>query len=442
MGRTKLFRNITRAFRIADTANRHHLRTDDLLEKIEEAQYQYQQQQFSRRQFLALTGSAAGAALIAQPAYAISKLTSGVRIAIIGGGTAGIVCASELAKHGHSATIYEANSKRLGGRMWSSHRIPGKVIERGGEFIDSDNPLLLSYVKSLGLHLEDVNDIPGAGFYFINGKQYSEAEIVNEIRVFAKRIHPDQTKIKEPTFFKHNAHEAKLDFTDLATYLDRHARDLPLARTILDLACNIEYGLETSEQSALNLLLSLEVAKDFSPFEIYSDERYHIVEGNSQIPQRLAEQLPGQIHTAMQLTRLRRNSFNQFELYFNNSPTPEIADAVVLAIPFSVLRTVELDPSLKLSADKMRAINELKYGDNVKTMYGFNGRPWVTAGCNGDVLTDLGNIQNTWETNWFTAKETSVITNYSGGDLARRLQLMGHGTRVIAPVAMVKPPTS
>ncbi len=242
MGRTPLFRNITRLFRIAAAGNRRNLKTGDLLEQTQEAQFRYRQYQLSRREFLALAGAATGAALLPKRSDAAAKLKSTARIAIIGGGMAGISCATELARRGVNATLYEANGRRLGGRMWSSQQIPGKVIERGGEFIDSDNPLLLHYVKSLGLQLEDAYEIPGDGFYYLLGQRYAAAEIVAEIRQFASRIEPDQKKIGEPTFFSYSANEKQLDHVDLATYLDHHAHDLPLARTVLDLACNIEFG--------------------------------------------------------------------------------------------------------------------------------------------------------------------------------------------------------
>ncbi|MDH5301033.1 MAG: FAD-dependent oxidoreductase [Gammaproteobacteria bacterium] len=422
MAKSQLFRKVKQAFRLARMANAHGISTQEAMVRRDEATFYFRQHLLERRKFLKISGALAGATMFPEALLAADRIKTKARIAIVGGGTAGIVCAAELAKQGVTATIYEANPHRLGGRMCSSRRIAGKVIERGGEFVDSENPLLLAYAKQLGLTLEDVEDIPGESFFFLNGKAHSEESVVEQIRVFAKRIAPDQAKIHEPTFFKHTKVEVALDSMDLAAYLDKHARDLPLARVALDLACNIEYGLETSEQSALNLLLSLEVDDEFSPLGIYSDERYHITEGSDQIPIRLAKTLPGKIEQGMRLTRLARNGQNQFELYFNNLPTAEIADAVVLAIPFTVLRTVELDASLKLSADKMRAINTLRYGDNVKTMYAFNGRPWIKAGNSGDVLSDLPQLQNTWETNWSQHTEVGVITNYSGGNLARRLQ--------------------
>ncbi|MEW5754663.1 MAG: NAD(P)/FAD-dependent oxidoreductase [Pseudomonadota bacterium] len=431
MARSPLLNQLKRTIRIARFADKHKTSTKQALERVQEAEYQYQQYKLSRRAFLALAGTSAafGATMLAQPTRALAKISSGVRIAIIGGGTAGIVCAEQLARKGISATIYEANASRLGGRMWSSHRFPGQVVERGGEMIDTTHKAMLGYVNALGLTLEDVNKNPGETFYYFRGRHYHESEVVDEFRELAKRIRPDMQHIGQPTFFNHTQLEKDLDFTDLATYLDRRAGDLPLIRGVLDVAYNIEFGLETHEQSCLSMLLfiHLDGRRHFAPFGVFSDERYHVVEGSDQVPQRLATQLPGPIHTGMRLTRLRRNAFGEFEMFFNNGSAPEYADVVVLALPFSVLRNVVLEDSLGLSADKKRAITELRYGQNAKTMIGFDGRPWSIVGCNGDIYSDLPNLQNTWETNYTRAGATSVLTDYASGDRARALQFMPTG---------------
>ncbi|MEW5755598.1 MAG: NAD(P)-binding protein, partial [Pseudomonadota bacterium] len=110
MARSPLLNQLKRTIRIARFADKHKTSTKQALERAQEAEYQYQQYKLSRRAFLALAGTSAaiGATMLAQPTRALAKISSGVRIAIIGGGTAGIVCAEQLARKGISATIYEA----------------------------------------------------------------------------------------------------------------------------------------------------------------------------------------------------------------------------------------------------------------------------------------------------------------------------------------------
>ncbi|HEY9380043.1 MAG TPA: FAD-dependent oxidoreductase, partial [Burkholderiales bacterium] len=67
----------------------------------------------SRRRFV--QGLAAMTAAAATPGWAAAVMQSAPRIAIVGGGLAGLSCAYELRKRKIDATVYEA-SERLGGR--------------------------------------------------------------------------------------------------------------------------------------------------------------------------------------------------------------------------------------------------------------------------------------------------------------------------------------
>jgi monoamine oxidase len=92
-------------------------------------------------------------------------------------------------------------------------------------------------------------------------------------------------------------------------------------------------------------------------------------------------------------------------------------DAVVLALPFSTLRKVELHSNLGLSPGALAAIDSLGYGTNAKMMVGFTRRPWIDQGSNGASYSDLTNHQATWETNPGRATATrAILTDYSGGD--------------------------
>src|SRR6185503_14560809 len=125
----------------------------------------------------------------------------------------------------------------------------------------------------------------------------------------------------------------------------------------------------------------------------------HIIGGNQQIPQRIAARNAAALKYGMRLVRARKTSGGQVELTFDDAGRTRIAthDAVVLAIPFSVLRTVDLDASLGLPPWKRLAIDQLGYGTNAKMMMGFNGRPWNALGSSGASYSDLAHHQATWE---------------------------------------------
>jgi monoamine oxidase len=121
----------------------------------------------------------------------------------------------------------------------------------------------------------------------------------------------------------------------------------------------------------------------------------------------------------MKLVKASKNGNGRIEIFFKKDlkTVSQTYDAVVLAIPFSTLREVELDASLGLPDWKRFAIDELRYGTNAKMMVGFDSRPWLALGSNGTSYSDLTNHQTTWETNPTRATPLhAVLTDYSGGN--------------------------
>ncbi len=422
MGRSRMFDAVRRALWLSHEAEARKLSTATALALRAEREHAA----LSRRDFLG--GVAAGnAALlgVVPEVRAASKFGTNARIAILGGGLAGLACADALRARGVSATIYEAHSSRVGGRVYSNRSFAGQVAENGGELIDNQHKLMLGYAQQLGLAREDLAKAPGEIAYHFFGQRWSEAQVVDQVRVLVARMRPDLQAISgAPSFFGHNAADLLLDHTSLEEYLLSRGPDLPLARAVMNEAYVAEYGREPSEQSCLNMLLffHLDRRSSFEPFGS-SDERFHLVGGNDAIASGIADRLPGPIVHGARVTRLRRNASGEYAITLSGSSTEELADALVVALPFSVLRGIELDPSLGLSADKLRAIRDLGYGYNAKTMIQFDSRPWVDLyGENGTVYSDLPNVQNVWETNYAAAASSAILTDYAGGERGRLLQ--------------------
>jgi monoamine oxidase len=152
--------------------------------------------------------------------------------------------------------------------------------------------------------------------------------------------------------------------------------------------------------------------------------------------------LPGQIEFERNLVRLAKTAAGQIELTFEGG-TVRRHDAVVISIPFSVLRNVTLDSSLALPAWKLAGIQQLGYGTNAKMMIQFNAQPWRQAGSNGTCYSDQPNVQATWETNHAnSAPNRAILTDYSSGNRGAALdptQVHVEATRFLSALDAIYP---
>ncbi len=426
MARSTLFDHFARIVRLGAYAEARGLPAE---EAVEEAV------SLERRRFLGAAGAAAVAATGCAVEGAASQTSAQVvgtkDVAVVGAGIAGVACATELQRWGIDATLYEAGD-RVGGRMFSAGGafpsvgdFAGQVIERGGELIDTTHITMKGYARELGLTLEDITRDPGEVFYQFNGQRYPESAVVAEYRAFVPAMQDDLRRIAEPTAASFTPDEERLDRMSLAEYLDAR-RPGALLRKVIEIAYTIEYGAEPSAQSALAFLQFIHADRRsrFKPFGIFSDERFHVVEGNQSIPVRLAARLHRAPTLGHRLVRVRKLASGRLELTLQYGSRTVVTshDAVVLALPAPVLRGVALDASLALPAWKVRAIHELRYGANTKMMLSFAGRPWADLGSNGSSYSDRPNLQATWETSPGSATAArAVLTDYSGGNLAARL---------------------
>ena len=440
MARSQVFRALIRALRIAQLCDARGLTTRDGLERAAAIASTAKRGARSRREFLAgagataLLGGAATFTPFAGRAFAAPRPPV-ADIGIVGAGMAGLACADTLRVRGIAATVYEAR-QRVGGRVFSMGGgfagpvvFPGQVVERGGELIDTTHVTMKAYAKEFGIELEEMAKewLPGESRFHLNGALVPEEAVVDEWRELVARLRPDLAQLSNYIdAFASTAFDRQLDATDLASYLASRGAGRQISAA-LDVAYATEYGLEIAEQSALNLLFFMHIDRRsrFQPFGVFSDERYHCVRGNQQIPEAIAARLPGRIDLAHRLLAVRRRTDGRVELTFDRDgrTVTAVHDAVVLSIPFNLLREVEFDASVGLSPGKRLAIDQVVYGWNAKLHVGTHGRFWGAYGSNGEVWAKLPDVQLVWEPNPGRATAIdAVLLDYSGGDRALRLR--------------------
>ena len=188
---------------------------------------------------------------------------------------------------------------------------------------------------------------------------------------------------------------------------------------LLDVAYNIEYGAESSVQSSLNLLYLLGYSgqgqlRIFGP----SNEKYHVRGGNDQIPARMAETLTGQIRLGTELVAVRLNTNGTYTLSLKTGRkvTDQVFDHVVLALPFSILRTSVDYSAAGFEPLKVTAIREQGMGTNSKLHVQFTRRYWDTLENNGETYADTG-YQNTWHVTRTQPGAAGILVDYTGGEI-------------------------
>ncbi len=375
--------------------------------------------QWTRRRFIRMmalvSGSSVTATAIYQPRPVLSQSLS--RIAIIGGGIAGLNAAYQLKKQGYTATVYEAKS-RLGGRMYTrtGDFDSGLYLDFGGAFINSDQEDILTLVEEFNLSLFNrieaatASPVPGTAYYF-DGRKYSEAEIAELFLPLAQQIMVDSDLLDED--FEQYA--PILDRLSVADYLDQHADKIPspLVRVLMENVIRTEYGAEAFQSSALQLLFIFPTVEEGSVDVLgASDEAYMVSGGSSQVINSLTRALRGQIKTRQALTKLESQE-KGFRLSFASGDTVE-ADYVILAIPFTTLRQVDL--RVDLPPNLRQFINDVDLGQNDKLFARFQEKTWKRKGVfDEDFWTNFGYVTGWESTIRIPERKDGVLTFFYGG---------------------------
>ncbi|MFE9397945.1 flavin monoamine oxidase family protein [Streptomyces flavidovirens] len=382
-----------------------------------------------------LAGPAVTAAQAA-PARAAVQGAGAPRIAVVGAGIAGLTAALTLADAGLGCTLYEANPDRVGGRMWTQrgHWAYGQSSEIGGELIDTSHKRILELCRRFSLPTEDfLGGGPNGAeeVLWFNGTYYPREQADHDFKDVFQALHRDLQEAGEVKWNQSTPAGTALDNMSIHEWIDSRVpggHSSQLGRFI-DVAYNVEYGVETSEQSALALVLLMGYQPNPGHFNVWglSNERYHITGGNDQLPRAIAKCLPaGTIQMGKQLTAVRANANGTQTLTFTDAGTTTTvtADHTILCIPLPVLQRLDLsaagfDPLMT------NLLRDARMGNCTKLNMQFSSRPWRGEGpwpgvSAGDCFTDI-DVQQTWDTTKIQPGTGGILIQYGSGRLAKAL---------------------
>jgi len=376
-----------------------------------------------------------GVALAATAALPASRPAQGaadrsIKVAVVGGGLAGLAAAWRLGQAGVDATVFEA-APRVGGRCWTERRAfdGGQIAERGGELIDTAHGRnhVTSRSPSVSCSIDLHAPTPrGTGpVWWIDGQRYDEAAAARDFqRVWPAlaadaRCSADDT----PTFARHTSAQRVLDRTNAAQWLDNR---VPGGSRVHWRACSPtaymeELGADLTEISAVTVvdLLRDSPQDRVSPYE-ESDQRYHVPAAttSSCSAWRGARRPHRDRHAARGGRATRRRPLPPSRSRVTTrrarpNSTTSCSPSHSRCCATSTSRGPASPPR------KLLAIRELGMGRNTKLQLQFEERAWIARGGSGETRIE-GSYQVSWEVSRGQPGAQGILNFYSGGATATR----------------------
>jgi monoamine oxidase len=393
----------------------------------------------TRRVFLGAAGAGVLAgAMPRRPAPAGSGRGS-PRVVVVGSGIAGLGCAYRLwASHGIRAEVYEYNTVP-GGRIRTlrGYFQDGQIVEEHAEFINPEHTATLALAKSFGLTLDNTDKYPpgthpGRETMRFHGKQWPQSALNRDWHEWGWKLFHQAAFVTAPwpqVFNHNNAGGRRFDHMSVTEWIDTY---IPggvesdfgsvCIAAVLD-----EYGGPADEMSALNLVYLL--GQDSStasgaqphgePQLAGANEKWHVHGGNDQLITGLLARLPGGIlHLGERLVAIRPAAGGGYRCSFQSAgATRDVtADHVVLAIPFTLLRSVDLS-SVPISPLHIKAIDTEPLGSNSKFFLQFSSRVWNAEGVTGNCFDD-GVVQGGWDATSYQPGQAGILVALPGGENA------------------------
>ena len=392
----------------------------------------------TRRYFLSRTilGSACATPL----AMALQSGGPPKNVLVAGAGLAGLSAAYELLQAGHQVRMIEAQN-RPGGRVLTLREpfSEGLYAEAGAESFGDTHTYVKRYVEQFDLPV-----MPALSFgklrtlYYLRGQRLPETRAGFEWPVklpaseqgmswsnLAKKyIQPAVMDIGDPLAPGWPSAEIreKYDRISFAEMLRRHGAT-PEAISVLKIGYSDVWDNGTEPDSALCSLRDEAIARNA--------RRYQRIEGgNDRLPNALAGKIGDRIQYGAALTRIDQNDERVTVTVEERGRQSKIsADYLICAIPFSVLRSIPVEPSF--SAGKQRTIRELSYQSVTRVFVQTKTRWWTAEGLSGYAATDLP-IMTVWDCSAGEPGQHAILESYMSGVEARRMASLPRARRIDA----------
>lgn len=391
----------------------------------------------SRRVFLRRLslGGAAVAALSLPGARAIAaaprrRAVRPKRVLVVGAGLAGLAAAWELEEAGHDVTVLEARM-RPGGRVHTLRSFAdGLHAEAGAVAFSEAYAEANRYIDKLGLERSPWQVPELAPLFHLKGRRFTAApegatdwpyELSAEERTlgpfgivnrYLLQTLPESAL--EPGGWSRPP-LADLDRMTLGEYM-RQQGATPGAVALVRDTQWFGTGVETG--SALSSVVS-----DVALF--MGGLPFVLADGNDRLPNGMASRLSRSIHYGVVVNGIRQDDAEvEVSAARAGSPVSYTAEQVVVTVPATVLRTLDLTPALP--APQAAAVREIPYLDATRTFLQVDRGFWHDEGVTGGAATDLpiGNLTRYPISDLGAPDRRAVLESLVQGEEAERLGAM------------------
>ena len=341
---------------------------------------------------------------------------NGTSVLVVGAGLAGLSAAVRLRKDGARVTVVEARD-RVGGRVLTIRDgfAKGQHAEAGGDFIDHAQEDIRRLADQYGL---PVRTILRQGFSFVRDKGRGK---IHGRPMKGERAWKPIVDHAKPLIEAYRRAEQRWESAvvrsiaqrSIAQWLDEVHADGHMRAMVRGLR-----GFFLADPEDLSLLVLIEQLASEAPG---AEPAGRIEGGNDRLPKAMAMELGEALHlnTTARAVHDDQTSVRVTVERAGGDRRQINADYVILAVPVTTLRAIEITPDLPL--EQAKAFERLRYGRVTKSLLQFDRRFWKRKSRSPAYGTDAptGAI---WDANEEQRGPAGILTLMAGGQASEDTQ--------------------